>query len=57
MNRMGFLVFRILLGMIFVAQYFFGGNYGQGNKFLLLFGALFIGYGLFGLIQITSKRR
>jgi hypothetical protein len=54
---MGFLVFRILLGMIFVAQYFFGGNDVQGNKFLRLFGALFIGYGLFGSVQMTSTRR
>jgi hypothetical protein len=47
----------MILGAIFVTQYFYGGNYGQGNLFLLLFGLAFIGYGLYGFVEVSRRNK
>jgi len=45
------LLFRIVIGLIFIAQYVFGGRYGQGNPFLLIMGGAFVVFGLIGFLQ------
>jgi purine-cytosine permease-like protein len=57
MNILASIIFRIALGTVLVAQYFLGGNYGQGNKFLLLIGGLIVAYGLFSFAQFLARKR
>jgi hypothetical protein len=50
-------MFRIIIGAIFVAEYFVGfDGHGKGAHqiMILLFGVAFVGYGLF---QFASKAR
>jgi hypothetical protein len=47
-------IFRVVIGAIFLLQYFVGidgHGRGAGNLIILLFGLAFIGYGCFGLFQ------
>ena len=54
MSRQAIYVFRIVLGAIFLLQYFIGidgHGRGAGNLIILLFGLAFVGYGCFGIMQ------
>jgi hypothetical protein len=49
-------IFRIIIGALFMVQYFLGFDghgHGAGNIITLLFGIVFAGYGCIGLIQRT----
>jgi hypothetical protein len=53
-------VFRIMIGAVFIAAYFFGfngRNPGAGNVVFLLFGIIFAGYGLYGFVQRAATRK
>jgi hypothetical protein len=56
MSRQSLFAFRIVIGAIFLLQYFIGidgHGRGAGNLIILLFGLAFVGYGCFGLIQAS----
>lgn len=53
-------VFRIMIGAVFIAAYFFrfdGRNPGAGNVVFLLFGIIFAVYGCFGFVQRAAMRK
>lgn len=53
-------VFRIIIGALFIAQYFLGFDgrgHGAGNVMFLLFGVAFIGYGCYGVVQREALRK
>jgi hypothetical protein len=57
--RSGF-IFRIIIGLLFIAEYFVGFDghgRGAGNIITLLFGAAFAGYGFFGFVQREALRK
>jgi hypothetical protein len=58
MTRQSIFIFRIIIGAIFLLQYFVGidgHGRGAGNLIILLFGLAFIGYGLFGVMQASRS--
>ena len=56
MSRQLLFIFRIVIGAIFLLQYFIGMDghgRGAGNLIILLFGLAFVGYGCVGLFQVN----
>jgi hypothetical protein len=53
-------VYRIIIGLIFIGEYFVGFDghgRGAGNVMLLLFGIAIGGYGLYGFVQREALRK
>jgi hypothetical protein len=51
------LAFRIAMGLVFVAQYMYGGRYGGGNIFLLVMAGVFLVSGLVGFLQLQQSKK
>ena len=59
MSWFGVFVFRIIIGSLFVSEYFVGFDghgRGAGQIMILFFGLAFVGYGLYGLTRIGGSR-
>ena len=53
-------IFRLVIGLLFIAQYFVGFDghgRGSGNIITLLFGIAFAGYGIYGLYQASAVKK
>jgi hypothetical protein len=50
------LIFRIVIGLLFIAQYLYGGRFGEGNVLLLVMGGAFMIFGLVGFTQLQQRK-
>ncbi|HKS88032.1 MAG TPA: hypothetical protein VJR70_01205 [Stellaceae bacterium] len=60
MSWLGVFVFRLLVGALFITQYFVGldgHGKGAGQIMLLAFGFAFVGYALYGVSRIAGAKR
>jgi hypothetical protein len=55
MNGTGFLVFRILLGLLLIGRYVSHPHYGDSGVFTLLIGVLFVGFGIYGFYNRSRR--
>ena len=60
MSWIGVFVFRLVIGALFITQYFVGidgHGRGAGQIMLLAFGLAFVGYALYGFSRIAVAKR